>query len=32
MCQDIERIDTKETARMLGVSQGVVKTRLHRTR
>src|SRR6516164_3994611 len=32
MCRDIERMDTEETARMLGVSQGVVKTRLHRAR
>jgi RNA polymerase sigma-70 factor (ECF subfamily) len=32
MCRDIESMDTEETARMLGVSQGVVKTRLHRAR
>ena len=32
MCRDIERMDTEETARMLDISQGVVKTRLHRAR
>jgi RNA polymerase sigma-70 factor (ECF subfamily) len=32
MFRDIERMDTEETARLLGVSQGVVKTRLHRAR
>jgi RNA polymerase sigma-70 factor (ECF subfamily) len=28
--RDIKELDTEETARMLGTSQGVVKTRLHR--
>lgn len=30
--RDIEEMDTEETARLLGVSEGVVKTRLHRAR
>lgn len=30
--RDIERLDTEETARMVGTSLGVVKTRLHRAR
>ena len=30
--RDIEEVDTEETARQLGVSTGVVKTRLHRAR
>jgi RNA polymerase sigma-70 factor, ECF subfamily len=30
--RDIEELDTEETARMLGTSAGVVKTRLHRAR
>jgi len=30
--RDIEQIDTTEVAEMLGVSKGVVKTRLHRAR
>ena len=30
--RDIEGLDTEETARTLGTSQGVVKTRLHRAR
>jgi RNA polymerase sigma-70 factor, ECF subfamily len=30
--RDVEDLDTKETARALGVSCGVVKTRLHRAR
>ena len=32
LLRDIEQLDTDETARMLGVSEGVVKTRLHRAR
>jgi RNA polymerase sigma-70 factor, ECF subfamily len=32
LLRDIEELDTDETARMLGVSQAVVKTRLHRAR
>ena len=32
LLRDIEEIDTEETARLLGVSQGLVKTRLHRAR
>jgi RNA polymerase sigma-70 factor, ECF subfamily len=30
--RDIEELDTEETARTLGLSEGVVKTRLHRAR
>lgn len=30
--RDIEELDTSETARLLGVNEGVVKTRLHRAR
>jgi RNA polymerase sigma-70 factor (ECF subfamily) len=30
--RDIEGCDTEETARLLGVTTGVVKTRLHRAR
>lgn len=30
--RDIEELDTQETARLLGVSEGAVKTRLHRAR
>ena len=32
LLRDIEEMNTDETARMLGVSEGVVKTRLHRAR
>lgn len=32
MLRDIEDVDTAETARRLGLSQGAVKTRLHRAR
>lgn len=32
LLRDIEEMDTEETARALGVSVGVVKTRLHRAR
>ncbi len=32
LLRDIEGLDTEETARLLCVSQGVVKTRLHRAR
>jgi RNA polymerase sigma-70 factor (ECF subfamily) len=32
LLRDIEGLDTDETARMLGTSMGVVKTRLHRAR
>jgi RNA polymerase sigma-70 factor (ECF subfamily) len=32
LLRDIEELDTEETARMLGVSTTVVKTRLHRAR
>ncbi len=32
LLRDIEGLETEETARMLGTSQGVVKTRLHRAR
>jgi RNA polymerase sigma-70 factor (ECF subfamily) len=32
LLRDIEELDTEETAHMLGVSPGVVKTRLHRAR
>jgi RNA polymerase sigma-70 factor, ECF subfamily len=32
LLRDIEGLDTDETARMLGTSPGVVKTRLHRAR
>src|SRR5262249_19186974 len=30
LLRDIERLETEETARLLGVTAGVVKTRLHR--
>ena len=32
LLRDIEGMDTEETARLLGVNDGVVKTRLHRAR
>lgn len=32
LLRDIEELDTDETARLLGVSNGVIKTRLHRAR
>jgi RNA polymerase sigma-70 factor (ECF subfamily) len=32
LLRDIEELSTEETARLLGVSDGVVKTRLHRAR
>jgi RNA polymerase sigma-70 factor (ECF subfamily) len=32
LLRDIEELDTEETAKHLNVSQGVVKTRLHRAR
>jgi RNA polymerase sigma-70 factor, ECF subfamily len=32
LLRDIEGMDTEETAQMLGTSQGIVKTRLHRAR
>ena len=32
LLRDIEELDTEETARLLGVNPGVVKTRLHRAR
>ena len=32
LLRDIEGLDTEETAQMLGISPGVVKTRLHRAR
>jgi len=32
MLRDIEELDTEETARVLGISTGSVKTRLHRAR
>jgi RNA polymerase sigma-70 factor (ECF subfamily) len=32
LLRDIEGLDTEETARMLGTSAGIVKTRLHRAR
>jgi len=32
LLRDIEELDTEETARLLGTSPGVVKTRLHRAR
>jgi RNA polymerase sigma-70 factor (ECF subfamily) len=32
LLRDIEEMDTEETARLLGVTEGVVKTRLHRAR
>ena len=32
LLRDIEQLDTAETADMLGVTAGVVKTRLHRAR
>jgi len=32
MLRDIEELDTQETAGMLGISTGAVKTRLHRAR
>jgi RNA polymerase sigma-70 factor (ECF subfamily) len=30
--RDMEELDTKETGRLLGLSLGAVKTRLHRAR
>ena len=32
MLRDMDQLDTEETAELLGVNQGVVKTRLHRAR
>ncbi len=32
LLRDIEELDTEDTARLLGTSRGVVKTRLHRAR
>jgi RNA polymerase sigma-70 factor (ECF subfamily) len=32
MLRDVEELDTEETARLLGISVGAVKTRLHRAR
>ena len=32
MLRDLEELDTEETAQQLGLSVGVVKTRLHRAR
>jgi RNA polymerase sigma-70 factor (ECF subfamily) len=32
LLRDIEELDTDQTARLLGTSAGVVKTRLHRAR
>lgn len=32
LLRDIEELDTTETAKLLGVNEGVVKTRLHRAR
>jgi RNA polymerase sigma-70 factor (ECF subfamily) len=32
MLRDIDELDTAETAQLLGVSDSVVKTRLHRAR
>ncbi len=32
LLRDIEEMDTEETARLLGLTQGAVKTRLHRAR
>jgi RNA polymerase sigma-70 factor (ECF subfamily) len=32
MLRDIEELDTEETAKMLGITPGAVKTRLHRAR
>ena len=32
MLRDIEEFDTQETAELMGISVGAVKTRLHRAR
>jgi RNA polymerase sigma-70 factor (ECF subfamily) len=32
LMRDIDELDTQETARLLGISEGAVKTRLHRAR
>ena len=32
LLRDIEELDTEETAKQLGVTESVVKTRLHRAR
>lgn len=32
LMRDIDELDTEETARLLGISEGAVKTRLHRAR
>ena len=32
LLRDIEDLDTEETARIMGISAGAVKTRLHRAR
>jgi RNA polymerase sigma-70 factor (ECF subfamily) len=32
LLRDIDELDTEECARLLGVTAGVVKTRLHRAR
>ena len=32
LLRDIEGLDTEETARLLGLTTGAVKTRLHRAR
>jgi RNA polymerase sigma-70 factor (ECF subfamily) len=32
MLRDIEELDTDQTAAVLGISSGAVKTRLHRAR
>ena len=32
LLRDIEELDTEETARLLGVTENVVKVRLHRAR